>query len=56
MGKADKTPMFSDRPTTSATEVKVSKLMLKSTGYEKLRITATVSILYDGGSRHPTLF
>jgi hypothetical protein len=56
MGKANKTPMFSDRPITSTTAVEVSKLVLKSTGYEKLRITAAVSILDDGGSRHPMLF
>jgi hypothetical protein len=44
MGKADKTPIFSVRPTTSTTEVEVSRLVLKSTGYKKLRITVTTSI------------
>jgi hypothetical protein len=54
MGNADETPVFFDMPANTTVDTKSSKsLFVKTTGYEKLRITVILSVLAYGRKLTP---
>jgi hypothetical protein len=53
MGNTEATPVFFDMPANTTVDIKGSKSVLDTTGHEKLRITAMVSVLADGRKLTP---